>query len=530
MFGGSRRRGRARSGPTVDAPRPGSALPADRLAHYLDRPQGRALIQALQAQDRRLDESAARAGAESLVRTRLDFLGSVYVEQMDTHIDALIQLETLLVRAIRETLSSARPGKNQKPITDRMNYHIAQLMSLSEYYQNHPGPDMAWVQEHVREAATEQGPSAAFEGHLPPDRPREIGADLLDRGRVALAAWRSGRTVEPAGRDPAPVRQPDHPALVEKMQEMARRMLEYERARDNGELDDLAAERQAVEELRRAVSDSVDALRWFGERWETTVVEGRLPPRRLDRLEPGSDHEPGSAAEAAARIRERVDPQGADPPRHPYAGPIGEQLLQASPAQLFDALHFDDVEVTAQGRVTEGVSRGGLEGYLLSARSLARLPTLLPKLGNTLSRLMDGWQRAHLVGPGFGAELFRGLALAPEAVNQILQNRGIERLLRQAASDYGEIPVTITGRNRRLVIPLTDNRFEYVDVMKSVRYELPDTALYFQIDVQPDGSLTVWHNLPPEASPWLTELLAKLPGVPVNPQAGAGTTSPGGSR
>ncbi|MEG4114104.1 MULTISPECIES: eCIS core domain-containing protein [unclassified Microcoleus] len=43
---------------------------------------------------------------------------------------------------------------------------------------------------------------------------------------------------------------------------------------------------------------------------------------------------------------------------------------------------------------------------------------------------LPGYQRAHLVGAGFGVESPLGVLYAPEAVNQRLQNRGIEALIR----------------------------------------------------------------------------------------------------
>jgi hypothetical protein len=46
-------------------------------------------------------------------------------------------------------------------------------------------------------------------------------------------------------------------------------------------------------------------------------------------------------------------------------------------------------------------------------RKLADLPTRASGLGRRLVRLLANWHRAHLIGPGFGTELFTGMMLAP---------------------------------------------------------------------------------------------------------------------
>jgi len=47
------------------------------------------------------------------------------------------------------------------------------------------------------------------------------------------------------------------------------------------------------------------------------------------------------------------------------------------------------------------------------------------------------YQRAHIIGPGFGIELPM-IMYAPEKINQDLQNRGVEKLLRELTDKIGE--------------------------------------------------------------------------------------------
>jgi hypothetical protein len=48
---------------------------------------------------------------------------------------------------------------------------------------------------------------------------------------------------------------------------------------------------------------------------------------------------------------------------------------------------------------------------------------------------LSGWQRAHSQGAGTGSESPEGIRFAPREVNQVFQNRGIERVLRNLVSE-----------------------------------------------------------------------------------------------
>jgi hypothetical protein len=63
------------------------------------------------------------------------------------------------------------------------------------------------------------------------------------------------------------------------------------------------------------------------------------------------------------------------------------------------------------------VARAGMERFMRSASEYA-------------IDAIQGWQRAHASGAGLGAEAAEAIRLAPEFVNQALQNRGVERFLR----------------------------------------------------------------------------------------------------
>jgi hypothetical protein len=104
--------------------------------------------------------------------------------------------------------------------------------------------------------------------------------------------------------------------------------------------------------------------------------------------------------------------------------------------------------------------------------------------------------------------------LAPHGVNQLAQNKGVERILREAAAagrsaGGSPVAVTVSATGRRLAVPLASGGFEAVDVLTSVRYEIPRPAgppLHVRIDVEPSGAWRVTHDLPTGAWPAGTPL------------------------
>ncbi len=147
-----------------------------------------------------------------------------------------------------------------------------------------------------------------------------------------------------------------------------------------------------------------------------------------------------------------------------------------SASGLLSGVPQQDITVTASGQVSEPLARdlpgAGLEEYALTPGDLADLPTQPPGLAGRLYRLLRGWHRAHLVGPGMGAELWEGLMLAPEQVNLQVQNEGVERFIRSAAAAGVDVHVTAVAQGRRLAVPLEGGRVETVDVLAGVTYTI----------------------------------------------------------
>ncbi|KLL09610.1 polymorphic toxin type 4 domain-containing protein [Protofrankia coriariae] len=166
-------------------------------------------------------------------------------------------------------------------------------------------------------------------------------------------------------------------------------------------------------------------------------------------------------------------------------------------AQLLDELRLGGLDVVAEGSLREPIARAGLEKAQLRPAQIAGLKTVPPRLATRLAKLLERWQRAHLVGPGFGTELVEGIMLAPDGVNQLVQNRGFEDALRRAHGLGADVPLTARAKGRRLAIPLRDGTTEVVDVLESVHYEIPREGrepVRFDITVSPDGRWSATHH------------------------------------
>jgi hypothetical protein len=187
--------------------------------------------------------------------------------------------------------------------------------------------------------------------------------------------------------------------------------------------------------------------------------------------------------------------------------------------------------VDASGTLGEPLARDlpglGLEEYMLAPRKLADLPTRTRGLGARLAELLRGWHRAHLIGPGFGTELFTGMMLAPEEVNLHAQNEGVEAFIRAAAADpnFSDVSVRATARGRRLEVPLKKGRSEHVDILRRVDYTIDITVKGYEgqeamrthrvvIDVgdPPNGAIRVYSDLP--AGVPGADVLASFPRLP----------------
>ena len=332
-------------------------------------------------------------------------------------------------------------------------------------------------------------PGAPLTGPGAPARltgPGSVGEEVHTQAQRVLGAWTAGHTLEAGGGAPLPVGHPDAPGLTEAMTRLRAAVDRYRRSEGG----DPATVRNALMNLRRRTALAGEMLRAAASGFEVTPLTAEvLPPSRPPA--PGTVAEPGSAAALAGTARARAAALG--------------PLDQVTSATLFDALHLNSPEFIAEGTLRESLTRGevpdvGLEGYVLGSAGIRALETDPPGLADRLADAVSGWERAHLIGPGFGAEEFLGIMLAPWGVNQVAQRTGIEAFLR-AARDAGvatEPQIRVSGR--RLAIPLADGGYDHVDIMTAIHYEIPRAgapALVFDITVHPDGSWTAAHNLPP---------------------------------
>lgn len=278
-----------------------------------------------------------------------------------------------------------------------------------------------------------------------------------------------GRTAEtPAYR----VRNTDHPLLREQMETMQSAVRRYD-ADISGVTDPAALER-AAKRLRSAVMETHDVLRSFSDRFTTT---------------PGLD--PGFDTAGVAQRARSLRPSSVTPQRLGNALTVGKLTAEAG-GVLGESIP----------RKTPGV---GLEKYLVSAR-MSALATRPPWLRRALRAMLRGWERAHLIGPGFGGEVFAGLALAPNKVNQIVQNRGIEKMLRQAARVADDVHVTVKFQGQRLAVPLENGSFDFIEIARRIEYRVPSSAApngfyKFVIEIDLDSSWRVHQTFPPGSLP-----------------------------
>ena len=93
-------------------------------------------------------------------------------------------------------------------------------------------------------------------------------------------------------------------------------------------------------------------------------------------------------------------------------------------------------------RPTEGDPRVVIRAWIGARQARAGIEQEMRSAAEYGIRQLAGWQRAHSTGAGLGIESGEAIRLAPELVNQALQNRGIEaflRFLRDEAAAQGEL-------------------------------------------------------------------------------------------
>ncbi len=304
------------------------------------------------------------------------------------------------------------------------------------------------------------------------------GGDVRGLSEAVLESWRSGHTLPERGIAYA-VPNAAEPRLVAAMGRLEDAIDAYRR--NPGA--DAAAAAAAADRLQREYAAASEMLRQASGDFEAVVTGDVLPGRKLP---PGAPPRTGASAEVAAK---------ADAVRAKLAA--NPALVDAPRADLFTELHFSDLDALAEGNLREPMVRDRLERVLLTPSQIRGLKTVPPGLAARLARWVEGWQRAHLIGAGFGGELIEGIMLAPEGINQLVQNKGFEDILRRAYGAGAEIPLTARARGRRLAVPLRDGTTEIVDVLDSVHYEVPRRGrppIVFDITVHPDGSWSATHH------------------------------------
>jgi Bacterial toxin 4 len=95
----------------------------------------------------------------------------------------------------------------------------------------------------------------------------------------------------------------------------------------------------------------------------------------------------------------------------------------------------------------------------------ADLRALHPEL-----KLTD-WEAAHLWGPGFGDEAAAGMMLAPKDVNQVWQNRGVEKFLRELRGMAGDQGLIVRVRAVARSHPRTFAGGMGDSLLQSVQYD-----------------------------------------------------------
>ena len=244
---------------------------------------------------------------------------------------------------------------------------------------------------------------------------------------------------------------------------------------------DPAAFEKATKAWHKMVSDTNEVMRSFGNRFEIT---SKLPTAVADKA---------TVRAQASALHHRNKPE-----------------------TVLDALTVSELRTRAVGQLGEPMARTGLERKAMpSVSELRDLPTTPSWLGRRLAQLLDGYERAHLIGPGFGAEDIVALMLAPHSVNQFVQNRWIEKVLRKAAERL-EVNIVAVARGREIAIPLANGKYDYVKILDEVSYFLKGVdgkpmryknalgqrvPMSFTIEIEPGRGWKAHFNLPEGSVP-----------------------------
>jgi hypothetical protein len=158
-------------------------------------------------------------------------------------------------------------------------------------------------------------------------------------------------------------------------------------------------------------------------------------------------------------------------------------------------------------RPTLGDPRVVIRAWIGAREARAGLEREMMSAGEYAIAELAGWQRAHSTGAGLGAESGEAIRLAPELVNQALQNRGIEAFLR-GLRDLAEV------EGERLHLTTETTSQPRTLRLASIHYlvEMPEggrmiTLFEAAIEVRPDGTARAGVRLPGSDTytwgPWL---------------------------
>ncbi len=262
----------------------------------------------------------------------------------------------------------------------------------------------------------------------------------------------------------------------------------------------------ALEELRASMARAGETLRSYEHAFTAEVSGDELPGRR-----PAGQPEPAAEPGAPENRYERSQ-RIADHAR-------GTDVAGMPVADIVEMLRFAEPTVTARGIVGEALERTlpgvGLNSKAPTPSSIAAWHTQPPELAARLAAMFAGYQEAHLIGPGFGGELFQGMALAPDNFNLVAQNQGIENFIRTARDAGIEVPIEVTYRITRLAVPMADGGFEYLDVLTGASYTIsrpqssaPPLQVIFELEEPPSRAWRTVRNDIPTGAPGADVLAA----------------------
>ncbi|MEM9446703.1 MAG: DUF4157 domain-containing protein [Verrucomicrobiota bacterium] len=152
-------------------------------------------------------------------------------------------------------------------------------------------------------------------------------------------------------------------------------------------------------------------------------------------------------------------------------------LAEAEEAGVRNAVRRSSATPTPSGvymveRPTKGDPRIVIHSWIGPREARANLERQMMSAGEYASTELQGWQRAHSQGAGLRAESGQAIRLAPEMVNQALQNRGIEAFLRvlrdEAVASGSRIHMTTVTKTTPGTLRLADISYK-IDIQEGDR-------------------------------------------------------------